>query len=74
VPLNTPVDKYLRGYPVVFKEVKKSHHKEYFGYGLWYYSGPKFPAIQCCWPDKKGLFPWDRGFDPKWVKLQPVLG
>jgi hypothetical protein len=74
IPLDRPLDGYLEGYPVVFKRVKKAHYKEYFGYGLWFYSGPKFTAIQCCWPDKKGRFPWDKGFEKKWLKAQPLLG
>ncbi len=73
LPLGVPVDEFLTGYPVVFKEVHSSQYREYFGYGLWYYDGPKFPALQLFWPDKEGKFPWDAGFAQKFRTMQPDL-
>lgn len=73
VELNKPLDGYLQGYPIVFKEVKKKHYREYFGYARWYYAGELFSAVQCVWPDKAAHFPWDHGFDPDCLKFQPLL-
>lgn len=68
-----PLDGFIRDFPVIFREVKKEHYREHFGYGLWFYTGPKFPAIQCIWPDKQGEFPWDPEFERKLIPIQPLL-
>ena len=30
--------------------------------------------LQVCWPDTKGLFPWQKGFEQKFASMQPLLG
>lgn len=72
-PLDAPVDRILKEYPVMFKAVHASQFHEYFGYGLWYYDGPKFPALQCFLPDKTGKFPWDPGCAKAILSMQPDL-
>jgi hypothetical protein len=32
-----------------------------------------YPALQCIWPDKKSLYPWESGFNSKWQSAQPLL-
>jgi hypothetical protein len=39
----------------------------------WYYKGSDFSVLQLVWPDKKGIFPWQIGFNPAFVHAQPVL-
>jgi len=73
IKTGVPLNGYIRDFPVVFKEVRKERYREYFGYGLWYYSGPMFPALQCIWPDKKGHFPWDPECNPAVLPIQPLL-
>lgn len=68
-----PQEGILKNLPVHLKPVLKKHYKEYFGYGLWYYSGPSFPAVQCFWPDRTGKFPWEGGFPEDWLRRQPDL-
>lgn len=60
--------------PVVFVEVDPAHYKEYVGYALWLYGGPRFPMLQCVWPLKSGHFPWDEGYDKRGAAIQPFLG
>ncbi len=66
-------DEYLEGFGSIFRKVKKSRMPEYFGYGLWYYSGENFEAIQFFWPDSDGNFPWQEGFEESVKELQPQL-
>lgn len=31
-----------------------------------------FTAFQMVWPDQNGKFPWESGYDSKWLAIQPV--
>jgi hypothetical protein len=73
VRVREPMGDFLEGYPVLFREVHASTYREYFGYGLWFYDGPAFPALQCFWPDKKGRFPWEEKTEAEFRALQPDL-
>jgi hypothetical protein len=59
--------------PVQFVAVDPAHYRAYVGYALWLYSGPTFPMLQCVWPLKSGLFPWDAGYPPQGASIQPLL-
>ena len=61
---------------VAFVPVELEHYKEYLGYANWFYgSMPKpFPTLQMVWPDKAGKYPWEKDYDKKFFKLQPILG
>jgi len=43
------------------------------GYANWFYGGPVYPVLQCIYPDLKGVFPWEEGFDPSWRNRQALL-
>ena len=60
--------------PFAFVTVDPANYREYVGYALWLYRGPTFPMLQCVWPLKSGLFPWDDGYDPAGATIQPLLG
>jgi hypothetical protein len=74
-----PYKKYTdltEGLSLMFIPVSVEHYGEYLGYGNWFYgslSNP-YPALQMVWPDKKGLFPWDKGFDKQFIQIQPIIG
>ena len=67
---------FTEGLSIAFVPVDISHYTEYLGYASWYYgSMPRpFPTIQMVWPDRSGLFPWDEGYDARYLAIQPVLG
>ena len=52
-----------------------SFYEEYLGYATWFYrSLPQpYPAMQCIWPDKAGLFPYEAGYDSRFSTLQRLL-
>ena len=45
----------------------------FFGTGAAVYGSFDFPALQLYWPDRRGLFPWQSGFDPELFRFQPIL-
>jgi hypothetical protein len=60
--------------PTIFKAVDPRHYPEYAGYARWLYRGSNFPMLQCVWPLKSGLYPWDPGYPPEGARFQPFLG
>jgi hypothetical protein len=67
-------DELLNGYDVVFRPVDPRWHEEFFGQAIDFYAEAGFTALQCVWPDRAGLFPWQPGFDSRLVERQPLLG
>jgi hypothetical protein len=70
-----PYDDIAEGMRIAFVPVADKYFGEYFGYGRWFYQskGGKFPALQMVWPDKKGLLPWEAGYDAGFKAVQPLL-
>jgi hypothetical protein len=63
----------LNNYECAFRAVDLSHYREYLGFSLWFYEGPKFPALQVFWPDKFHHFPWDSACTKSIREAQPLL-
>lgn len=64
---------FLEGFEVTFREVHKSHYREYLGWGRWFYESEDFPVLQMIWPTTEGTWPWDANATP-WLRAQqPVL-
>lgn len=63
------------GFDCSFVPIAVEHYREYLGYAIWFYRSLKqpFPALQLVWPDKEGRFPWERGYDERFFKLQKLL-
>jgi hypothetical protein len=40
----------------------------------WKLPSPQFPMLQCVWPLKSGLYPWDGDYSPEGAEFQPYLG
>jgi len=60
--------------PVQFVDVHKGHYPDYLGYARWYNDNSiDFPVLQLVWPDKEGLFPWEKGFHENFKFKQPLL-
>ena len=55
------------------REVNARWLQRLMGFALWFYGPEPFPVIQCVYPDLKGLFPWEDGFDESWRSRQPLL-
>lgn len=66
-------DDVINGYPVAIRPVHPGWYKALFGAGLDYARQPPWPMVQAFWPDKSGLFPWEKGFDEGLREAQPLL-
>jgi len=60
-------------YQCAFREVNRRYYREYVGYALWFYEDDPFPLLQCFWPDKEKLLPWDAGCNEYVRSVQPLL-
>jgi hypothetical protein len=58
---------FVDGREVIFKRIAASHYRDYLGCANWFYrTWPNgFPALQCVWPDLKGVLPHEPGFEEK---------
>jgi hypothetical protein len=70
---NNPYEEFLDGYACIFRPVIHKHYDGHFGYALWCYKDSDFPALQCFWPDRNGLYPWEPNCNPAVAQLQPLL-
>lgn len=73
VDLTLSYANFLEGYNVRLVSVNTSTYPEYFGYAKWFYKNLNFPILQIVWPDKQGVFPWQKDFNSHWKCQQPLL-
>lgn len=74
-PLHTSelYDKVIDEFKVCFVAVDKSRGVGYLKTCEWYYDG-HCSALQLVWPDTQGHFPWEKDFDERFDRIQPMLG
>ena len=60
-------------YKCAFRDVGRDHYRDYVGYASWFYETDPFPLVQCFWPDKEGLFPWEDNCNDFVKRAQPLL-
>lgn len=67
---------FLPGLTVAFLPVEFAFYGQYLGYANWFYEHLPlpYPALQMVWPDGRGVFPWQPGYDARFRRLQPLLG
>jgi hypothetical protein len=70
---NVPVQGILKGMPVMYLEVEPEKESWYFSATRRFY-GDRVKPVQMIWPDEDGRFPWQEGFNPKFLPHQPLLG
>jgi hypothetical protein len=69
-----PYYEIFEGYPCMFETVANVQIGNFLCWARWFYGyEDQFPALQGFWPDKAGKFPWDEGFDSKFLPYQPLL-
>ncbi len=66
---------FIEGFEVELAPIDLSQYEEHLGYATWFYRTltKPYPAMQCIWPDKSGLFPGDEGYDSRFYSLQKIL-
>lgn len=68
-----PYAEFIDRFDVYFQPVDKAQYHEHLGWSRWFYGGDDFDCWQMIWPDKTGLFPWQSGYDERFVAMQPDL-
>ena len=63
----------IQGLPLAFRTVAKRHYDDYMRRALEYHGGSNWPLLQMIWPDTKGTFPWQAGFEERFRAKQPLL-
>jgi hypothetical protein len=68
-------DDFIEGFPVELAPIDLSFYEQYLGYATWFYRSlpHPYPAMQCIWPDKSGVFPNEQGYDTRFFQLQRLL-
>lgn len=61
----------IQGYPVVFRSVPSPERVALFAVNL--FPDANLFLLQIVLPDAAGLYPWDAGCDPQYVRLQAAL-
>jgi len=59
--------------PTCFGEVDQQYYEHYFGQALVFHGTPNFPVLQVVWPDTRGHFPFEQGFEPRFRNKQHLL-
>lgn len=64
---------FIEGYDCYFVNVDVKYYSEYVGYARWFYKGDEFPLLQCIYPTKKSVYPWQNDWPEEISGLQPIL-
>lgn len=67
------VSGFIGGFDCQFREVHRSHYREYFGWDIWLYGGTEFRMLQLVYPTTAGVWPWDQEASEWFVAWQPLL-
>lgn len=66
-------DNVFERYQAAFKMVHDPYEGDYFNVAIAFYEHENFKAVQLFWPDPNGKFPWEKGFDESFRRIQPDL-
>jgi hypothetical protein len=64
---------FFDAYDVIFREVSP-RNREWLKAANEHNAPDACPALQMVYPDRRGIFPWEPGFDPSVRSSQPMLG
>jgi hypothetical protein len=71
--MNEPLHGLLNNFKAVLRSLAPDEIQLYLK-AAWVRSSGKMDAVQLVWPDPKGKFHWEAGFDEKFLHYQPLLG
>ncbi len=64
------LDGIATAYPAAFREIPSEEANDRFLVQANHFYGRTVPVIQLVWPDRAGLFPWQRGCDARMASMQ----
>jgi len=70
-------DGIVDGFSLATRPMNTQHHCDFVGYALWHRAfvgkSGDLRVVQCFWPDKAGVFPFEKGCSETVAALQPRL-
>jgi len=63
----------IEGFDCYFVSVDNRYYHDYVGRAQWFYENDDFPLIQCIYPTKKNIYPWQSEWPEEIASLQPIL-
>ncbi|HWW24682.1 MAG TPA: DUF4262 domain-containing protein [Caulobacter sp.] len=72
-PTGQRLPNVLGNVEAVLLPVAKPAYRDYLGWSRWFYGGDDWPCVQLVWPDARGKFPWEAGYEERFAKSQPNL-
>ncbi len=57
----------------IFRTVHRKWYPDVLARAVWFYGGDGFPAVQLFWPDERQHYPWEREFNRRFWRAQPLL-
>jgi len=68
----TRYSEFVDNREVIFRSIHTRHYRDYLGSTMWFYKhhADGFPCFQCIWPDQRGFFLHEDGFDDHFRPLQ----
>lgn len=73
IEVNKNYSEVFKDSKATFLEVDTRNIEDYFGLALDYYKHKRFRALQLIWTDRNDKFPWEEGFEEKFLYKQPLL-
>ena len=68
------VEGLIERFALTFRAVARQHYDGYVGAAqIYHQSRNEWPLLQIVWPDTKGRFPWQEGFEERFRDKQPLL-
>lgn len=61
------------GLPTCFGEVEEHYYADHFAPAMAFHHGQPFPVLQMVWADTRGVFPWEDGFERRFLGKQRLL-
>ncbi len=71
--INSALEGVIDGFRAVLRRLTSPEAEQYLK-AAWVRSAGAMTAMQMVWPDPKGNFPWEGGFDASFLSFQPLLG
>ena len=66
-------DNVLDDFLCYFGNVDRTHYKDFVGWASWFYRGDDFPLLQCVYPTRQNVFPWQKDFPEETKWFCPLL-
>jgi len=71
--IGEPIESIFENCKAALLPVSKRQFKDHLGWSRWFYGGDAFRCVQLVWADPNGSLPWQTGYSPEFIEVQPDL-